>query len=704
MELLALLTTLYHRKGTVLLSVCAFLGVALLANAVLPEQFTAETQVIVEGDDSTTSLLNDLGLAEMAKSLSTASDDIQNKIYLATSKPVMDEVIWRMQLRKGDGSLYEAEDVSDAGLLAPVVGAPSIEVTQTTGTDVLVIEATGPTPEAARLMADTLADVYIDQQTEQARAEYAAAQRFVQERLGVVTQELDTAYAGFAELQRGTAIIDLDAEQRSAVTRLSDLTMQRELVFGQIKETQSKLASAQAFNARESVDGVSSQTLTTNPIVGKLKGQLAELATQRQSLLLDGFTERAPEIVEIDAKTAAVKRELGTALASQQDLDPAVAELQADLAGLLERQRALTDAIDRTQAAGADYPDLRRQFSQLQLRAEAAEEVYRSLQDQAYQLGIAEAMTMSDLRIVARAELPDEASSPKPVLNVAAGLLLGLVFGLASALLLAYVDDTVRDADDLRSTWDLPSLGAVPRKRRLDPAALARLPAADPFVEAHRAIRSALEFASLDKPLAVIGVTSSVPGEGKSTLAHALALAAARDGRRVLLVDADLRLPTQHARFAELRPSPGLVEVLTRAVPAREAIQRTAIDGLDLLAAGTLPPNPGQLVESLRMRQALLEVAHDYDLVIVDTPPVLAVNDAIVLSRAVDGLIVAIEAGRTTRRMLHEARARFEAAKITPLGAVLTKVRSGAHATYARYYQPRAAPEPAAPAARGGAA
>lgn len=689
LEILKLLAVLWRRKGTIFLSTFVFVGTAVAATALLPQEYTAETQVIVEGDDSSTSLLNDLGLSEMAMSLTTASDDIQNKIYLATSAPVIDEMIWKLQLRNSKGELYKAADVASASILAPVFGTPTLTITQTQGTDVLVIEATGPSPDAARLMADTLARVYIEQQTEQARADYGEAQKFIQERLKVVTGELDVAYKQIAEVQRNTSIIDLDSEQKAAVGRLSELTMERELVFSRIKEAQAKLSSAKSFRALEGPDSISSQTLTSNPVIGKLKAQLSDLSTTRQALMLEHHTEKSPEVLETDAKLAGVKAQLAEALVDQQQLDPAIAEQQADLAGLLERQRALTESIDTTQLSGGNYPDLKRQFSQLHLQTAAAEDVYRSLQDQQYQLGIAEAMTASDLRVVAPALRPTETSSPKGVLNLLAGLFLGLGFGIATALLFEYLDDSIRLAEDVREAWELPLLGIIPKYAVGTRPAVATLPPTDPLVEAHRAIRNGIDFASLDKPIKLLGVTSSLPSEGKSTLAMNLAIAMAQDGRRVLLIDADLRLPTQHKRFPELVSAPGLVEVLARATPPNDAVQTTSIENLDVLAAGALPPNPGQMVESLRMRQVLLELSRPYDIVIVDTPPVLAVNDAIVLARHLDGVVVVVEANRATRRMLGETKARFEAAHVTPLGLVFNKVRASnvPYGQYARYYR-----------------
>lgn len=707
-EVLKLLSVLWRRRWTVLGSTALFLTTAIFATLMLPAQYTAQTQVIVESEDSATSLLNDLGLSEMAMSLTTASDEIQNKIYLATSQPIVDEVIWKLQLRNGAGELYQAEDVVEAGLLSPITGTPSITVTQTQGTDVLVIETIGPTAEAARLMADTLAEVYIERQTASSRAEYAHAKTFIEQQLGIVTDELEQSYGELAEVQRQTDVIDLDSEQRAAVARLSELTMERELVFSRTKEIQAKIRSQREFRDQESVDGVSSQSMTSNPIIGKLRGQLAELHTERQALLLNHHTVRAPEVVAIDGSLAAVQAQLAEALTESVALDPAIALLEAELAGLLERQRALSEAIDRTQQAGSTYPDLRRRFSKLQLRAAAAEEVYRSLQDQRYQIGVAESMTVSDIRVTAPARIPTDASSPKTLLNLLAGLLLGLSFGCVSAFATEYVDDTVQAAEDVRTVWDLPQLGALPRYATSSVPAMASLPPTDPLAEAHRALRNGIDFASLDKPVQLLGVTSSIPGEGKSTIAVNLAISLANDGRRVLLIDADLRLPTQHRHFPELVATPGLVEVLSRSRAVADVIQPTPVTNLWVLAAGTLPPNPAHLVESLRMRQVLLELGRSYDIVVIDTPPVLAVNDAVVLGRLVDGLVIVVEAHKASRRMLTEVRSRLEAARVQPLGFALNKVRAAAYpyGQYARYYQQAKATRPAPPAAdrQGGAA
>jgi succinoglycan biosynthesis transport protein ExoP len=698
LEILTLLQVLWRRKWTIAASALSFMLVGILASLLLPVQYTATTAVIVDTDDSATSLLSQLGLQEVAKSMMGATDDIQNKIYLATSQPVVDQLIWKLQLRNKNGELYEADDVGDPGLLAPVLGTPGVEIAQEQGTDVLLISGTGSSPENARMIADTLAEVYIDQTTAAARGQFQDAKRFIEDRLRIVTGELDDAYGQFADVQRQTDIIDLDGEQKAAVARLSSLTLDREQNFAKIKETQAKLRSTRDFRQQESVDEVSSATLTTNPIIGRLKQSLSESYSERQALLLDHYTEKAPEVVEINAKIDSAREQLADALADQQALDPQVAQIEADLEGLLAKQAAITAGIDQMQRDSTSWPDLKRRFSQLQLQINAAEQVYRELEDQSYQIGIAESMTMSDIRVTARAAPPEKQSSPLVLLNLVAAAILGIGFGCASALAFEYLDDTVRTSQDLRDGWDLPQLGMIPRYRPGIEPALATLSPTDPLFEAHRSVRNAIDFASVDKPIQLLGITSSIPGEGKSTIAANLAISMASEGKRVLLVDADLRAPSLHRRFKGAVSQPGLVEVVSRTVPPADATQKTAIPNLDLITSGALPPNPAQLVESLRMRQTLLELARSYDVVVLDMPPALAVNDPIVMSRVVDGVFVVVGAQEASKRMLQELRYRFETARVTPIGFVLNKVRAAGmpYGRYARHYATSAPRRPAA--------
>jgi capsular exopolysaccharide synthesis family protein len=699
MELIQFANVLWRRRAVVVGSLLCFLVVATLATILLPRSYEAETELLVTGEESTTSLLNELGLSEMAMSLN--GDDHQNKIYLATSDPIMEDVIWRLQLRDSDGHLYEAEDISEGGSLSIALGTPGVEVTQISGTDVLTITATAPSPEAARLMANTIADSYIRHTTEQERTEIREAQRFIQAQLELVNQELDSAFSQIAVAQQQDEIIDLESEVRAAVGRLSELLLEKETASAKAQEIRARITSTKEFRALESTNGVSSTTMTTNPVIGSLRTRITEIRARKEALLLDNHTTLSPEVRELEFQITAANDELSAAMNEMSTLDPIVANLEAELSGVKERSAEIANSIQRTTSAFANYPDKMRRISQLELAANAAEAVYRSLQDQRFQIGIAEAMTMSDVRIVATAKLPEKHSSPLALLNGLLGLILGMCFGTASAFVLEYVDDSLKEANLAREVWDLPQLGLIPRHKARNGAALSGLSPTDPLAESYRTIRNSIHFASLDKPAKFIAVTSSIPGEGKSTMVANLAISMARDGKRVLIVDADLRRPTQHQFFNETLSAPGLVEVLSRHDEFADTVQRTPIDNLDMLSAGTAPADPGKLVESLRMRAVLGEIGRDYDVILVDTPPVLAVGDALIIGRMVDGVIIVAEIGVVTRRLLADTRDRAESAQVQPMGMVFNKVPGSPH-PYAAYYQQR----PPAPkkSQKGGAA
>lgn len=206
-----------------------------------------------------------------------------------------------------------------------------------------------------------------------------------------------------------------------------------------------------------------------------------------------------------------------------------------------------------------------------------------------------------------------------------------------------------------------------------------------PISEAYRAVRTNLQFAGADKQLKCISFTSSTPSEGKSTTISNIALAMAQDGKKVLLIDADMRKPVQHRIFGLFNK--GLSNCIAMNMPLDEAIQPSDHPNLDILASGPVPPNPSELLGSQKMDELLRQVKHIYDYVLVDMPPVLAVTDAAVLSQKVDGIVFVIKSGKISPDEAKLAKTRLEQAGANILGAVLNAVpqRHGGYG-YGYYY------------------
>lgn len=685
MELLTLYTALLRRKWIIVQAVLLFTIGAVVLSVVLPKNFRTSSRVLVSTSDTTLSILNELGLGEISAGLSN-TDDITNKISLATTRPVLDEVIWRLQLRDDDGRLFTAEELLVPGTFGELEAKPNIAVAQQQGTDLLVFEGKANDPELARLIADTTVEVAILRAQQRARQDTRNARLFIEQQLVVVRSEFDRALQEIADAQATEEVIDLESELKAAIARLSELMLAYEQNAAQIQEVRGKLAQQRSYQGRESVTQVAATTMAANRQVATLQDRMTELRQKRAAELTDK-TPQHPDVLDIDILIAETESQLSVALDAQHELDPSVQALQSQLTGLLEKGAEIDQSIQRTTEQFSAYPDKMRRMAQLRMAADAAETVYKSLQEQNYQVGVAESMLVSDMQLVEPAMAPERHYSPKLLVNTIFGMLAGGVFGFGLAFLFEYVDDSVRTPEDLASLWDLPKLGVLPKfKLTGDRRVVDELPTTHPIAEAYRTIRNGLMYASLDKPLRLIAVTSAVPGEGKSTFAVNLGISFAREGKRVLIVDCDLRRPAQHRNFPSISNHQGLTDVLTGRVTVEEAQQQTPVQNLTILTSGPTPADPARLVESLRLRQLLLDLRKQYDVVIVDTPPCLVVNDSIVIGRAVDGLILVVESGSTSRKLVADMRSRFEVSGLEPTGLVLNKldfVSSG----YGYYYK-----------------
>lgn len=674
MELLKLYTALMRRKWLVLQSIVFFTVAGVILALVLPKNYTASARVLVNSSDAALSVLSDLGLSEIASGLNSSSDDVTNKISLSTTRPILDQVIWKLQLRDSDGLPLTSEQLLVAGLTGELEARANIAVTQQQSTDILVFEARADDPELARLLADTAVAMAIANAQERARIETREARQFIEAQLQVVQQEFDLALQHIADAQAAEKVIDLESEMRAAISRLSELMLALEENAAAVQEIRARLAEARALQGRENAQAIAPSTLSSNAEIQTLVERLVTLRQERASELSEK-TAQHPDVQRIDGLIAQIEGDLVNALEDQHAMDPAMQALEIQLAGLENKGDEIRAAIDRTTAEFSQYPDKMRRLSQLQLAAEAAETVYQSLQEQRYQIGVAEAMTMSDLQMVEPAIFPDKHSSPKVVVNLIIGFIIGASFGLGLALLFEYLDDSVKTPEDVAEVWPLPRLGLVPRfgvgagSRAIDEMA-----PTDPIAEAYRTVRNALRFVSLDRPLRMIAVTSALPGEGKSTTATNLAITLARDGLRVLLVDCDLRRPTQHRAFKGASNAAGVTGVLTDQVAVEAAVQPTTVANLWLLSSGPTPPDPGRLIESHRLHDLLRALAERYDMVVVDTPPSLVVGDAFSLARVADGTVLVVASMSTSRRLLADLRLRWEAQGLPLLGHVLNRV------------------------------
>ncbi len=441
--------------------------------------------------------------------------------------------------------------------------------------------------------------------------------------------------------------------------------------------------------------------------VDDLRPRVSASAAQDSTLLTisveDSNPERAADIANAigNALIAASPTVQGQRTEAQQFVDQQLKATQQQIETTQTQITGLSGIQNRT-------PDQDTQLQQLNTQLAGLRNAYATL------LASSTNSSANQVSIVDPAVASSGPAAPKLVTNTLLGILVGLLLAIAISFLIEYLDDTVKTAQDVEAVTHLPALGTIAQmkgatgRRRLSWLATLTNPRS-PGAETFRILRTNLEFASLDEPLHTVLVTSSVPGEGKTTIASNLAAAFAQAGHRTLLVDADLRQPDIHQLFG-LDNERGLTDLLrSDEIALSDVVHPTQERNLLVLTSGRLPPNPAELLGSQRMRNVMARLAASADLVIFDSTPVAMVTDAVVVSTLVDGTLIVVEAGRTTEDSLKRGREALAKVGARVLGVAVNRVPV---AGFAYSYNddaivpagPGAPPAPATPAAPAGAA
>jgi len=367
----------------------------------------------------------------------------------------------------------------------------------------------------------------------------------------------------------------------------------------------------------------------------------------------------------------------------------------ASKASLLEQMTDLEADLERTEAAiaalegrGADDSD---ELKRLEDNLAQYRDSYAALLASYENIRVTEASRLSNVIVVEPAEIPKEPVSPRTLLNTLLAAVVGLMLAVGVVFLVEYLDDTVKTDEDVQRELTLPTLANIARispvKAPSDNLITVDHPRS-PISEAYRVLRSNIRFAKIDNPSASLLVTSPGPEEGKTTTAANLAVVLAQSGQKVILVDSDLRRPALHTLFG-LDNHVGLTDLLVDGIGLSDRVLRqTEQEGLRLVSSGPLPPNPSELLGSDSMRKMLHQLEEDADVVVLDSPPLLAVADASILGSLVGGAILVVQSAKTRNESARHAKETLDKSGVKLLGVVVNRVshRSGAYGYYYHYY------------------
>ncbi|MBE7474468.1 MAG: hypothetical protein DPW09_18485 [Anaerolineae bacterium] len=357
-------------------------------------------------------------------------------------------------------------------------------------------------------------------------------------------------------------------------------------------------------------------------------------------------------------------------------------ELEGRIQKAQEQVKELQAKLD-TALSAREIKDLQAQIADLETLTDKWQTTYTGLLD-----FLQGGDSPNYLTVIEPAQLSSTPISPNVKLNVLLAAAVGFVLAVGAALLLEYLDNTFKSVDDLGTSLGLTALGSIERISGNDykDKLITVHDLFSPTAESYRLIRSNIQFMSVDQPTKSMVITSSNPGEGKSMTAANLAIIMAQAELKTILVDADLRRPTLHKVFGA--PNLGGLTDLLRSpeFELNSYMKNTGIENLQLLTSGPLPPNPAELLGSQRMAQLVQLLEEMADVIIFDSPPVLAVTDALVLAKRTDGVIMVTQANRTRRDVTKEALKRLNQVTANLLGIILNQVPRGGGGQYAQYY------------------
>lgn len=538
-------------------------------------------------------------------------------------------------------------------------------------------------PKTAADVTNALVKTYIEQNVEMGSQTSQDATDWLSQQLEEQRQKLAASELALQRFREQGNAVSLDDRQNIVVQRLTDLNaavtrartdrLQKEALYQQLVRLQGNRTALETYPA-----------ILSNNFVQNLKSQLAELQRQRAQLG-ERLGENHPDMIRnataISATEDRLRAEIDKTVEAVRNQYLAAQAQERNLVGELERQKGDSLALGRS---GIEYESLRRE-------AESNRQIYESLMKRAKETGITRDLKASNIRIVDLAEVPRRPARPNTMLNLVLGLIAGLLSGVGLAAFFEYLDNRIKNPDDIKRHLGLPFLGLVPgiSAKDLKGASLLLSEGAPvAFDEAMRAVRTNVLFSSADTGCRTVVVTSSQPGEGKSVVASNLAVSLAQIGKRVLLVDADMRKPRLQDIFGT-KQEPGLSNTIVGTAKPTETIVKSTTGNLWLLPAGLIPPNPAELLGSTKFKTLLDTMSEHFDWIVFDSPPVLAVTDASVIAHMLTGVVFVIGSEQTTRQAAISAVEQLQGTRATILGSILNRVNISGNSYYYRQYYRR---------------
>ncbi len=667
--------------------VLAAIGLSGLALFMQKPEYQADGILLFKSDrtSSLTKVGEKIGDLE---SLMREGNPLETQAVIVNSHPILQEVITALDLKDEQGKLIDPELLK-------------INVKPIVGTDVLKVSYTSNDPELAAAIVNQLMKSYVQNNIQNNRAQVSAAGEFIKEQLPNSRRELERAAEALRQFKIQNRVIQLAEESTAAIEIISKLDQEMNQIKAALSDVSAQEAQiASQLNVSEN-QAVTVASLSQIPGVQEVLTELQKVQTKLANARAI-YTEQHPIITDLKNQQATLNALLqqrtqqysGIPLVSpsklqigkiRENLVDNYVQLKAERQGLEKKLRTLSNIRANYQQQLAVMPSLEKQQQGLERKLESAKNGYENLVSRLQEIQVAEKQTIGNARIVQPAQTPKKPVISKTKILLASGsIFAGVLISIAAAFFVDLIDRSLKTIKETETFFGYTLLGLIPKYKPNNfvnavqdiedgvyPQVITTTSPRTLVHEAYQMLQANLKFISHRKVRKIV-VTSSVSAEGKSEVSANLAAVIAQSGKRVLLVDADMRKPTQHHLWSLIN-SVGLSHLLVGQAVFSEAVHKVT-EFLSVLTAGVIPPNPLALIDSESMTSLVDIFAKQYDYVIFDTPPLVGIADAAVLGKMADGILLVTRPGVLDSPSAAAAKSLLERSEANVLGIIANAV------------------------------
>ena len=677
--------------------------------------------------ETTMEIRRDANMFRDQMSMFSSSDDrnISNHMQLiksrAVAKMVLDDVDSYENAEYIKVSKIASKGISYNSRINMLRGM--ISVSPIKNTDIVRIVINSDSPLETAYLANTVAKQYVVYSSKANQGEVGAIADFLEEQLDLIKVKLEESEinlqkykssAGFVSLSDETKTIinevsRFEAKYNTAIASLQAIGKRIEYLKEQIGDKKAQIVDYIAKDTSPIIEGY-------NRNISVLYSKIAEMEMSRKpgaKKLIKRYEkqiEKYKQEIRKQANVLASSKGAGSnPLQENRELIKSILDASSEQQAIKAEAKALKSIVVKYNSQMDDIPQKSLELARLSRENMINEETYIMMQNKYEEYRISQAGQVGNARIVDEAIAPSSPIKPNKPLYIVIGFIAGLVLGVIMAFIFAFFDSSIKTIEEVEK-FNIPFLGAIPtinlaeiekkmgktskdlnefERHKIESRLITHFSPKSPISEAYRAIRTNIQFSKVDNPPKVILVSSSIPKEGKSTTASNLAVTISQSGDRVLLIDADMRRPVVHKNFNLLREI-GISDYLIKNTPLEDIVKRTDIENLSIITCGTIPPNPSELLGSKKMEKFIAEVREKFDFVIFDTPPIITVTDATVLSRKVDGTIVVVSSGKVGKAEVGRSVGLIQSVESNLIGLILNnmdiKKLYGNYYYYYHYY------------------